>query len=453
MKWMLALSIAALVSAPEGGFGRPTEDGWRIAERVDVDQVPSWFPVGFSLLTHGKRQYAAYYDVGHRLTVATRTLGEAAWQKRQLDTKIGWDSHNYVTLAVDAAGDLHLAGNMHCVPLVYFRTQQAGDINSLQRLPMTGERENRCTYPQFLHDADGRLVFQYRDGSSGNGSQLFNVYDVASKTWSRLLQTPLFDGQGQRNAYLQGPVAGPDGLFHLVWVWRDTPDCATNHNLSYARSRDLVHWESAAGLPVKLPMTLDGEGLIVDPAPSGGGMINGGQKLVFDARKRPLIVYHKNDPAGNMQLWAARFEGDRWNRQVLTTWDKPVAFSGGGTMPFIGIGISAPQRLAADVWGVRYRHRDFGSGMAAFSEATLRPLPTVPTPPAERSTGYPAELSRPEIKIDQIGVHQTASVGAAANPAVRYVMVWETLPPNHDRPRSGPLPPASTLRVFKLIRP
>ncbi len=42
----------------------------------------------------------------------------------------------------------------------------------------------------------------------------------------------------------QGPVRGPDGLFHVVWVWRDTPDRATNHHLSYARSRDLQRWET-----------------------------------------------------------------------------------------------------------------------------------------------------------------------------------------------------------------
>jgi len=58
------------------------------------------------------------------------------------------------------------------------------------------------------------------------------------------------------NAYCSRPALGPDGRFHMTWVWRDTPDCATNHDLSYARSADLVHWETGGGEPLKLPLGL-----------------------------------------------------------------------------------------------------------------------------------------------------------------------------------------------------
>ena len=56
---------------------------------------------------------------------------------------------------------------MHCVPLIYFRSQKPADITTLKRLPMTGEEEQQCTYPRFLTDADGNLLFNYRSGSSG----------------------------------------------------------------------------------------------------------------------------------------------------------------------------------------------------------------------------------------------------------------------------------------------
>jgi hypothetical protein len=55
----------------------------------------------------------------------------------------------------------------------------------------------------------------------------------------RVLDTPLIDGQGERSAYIYGggmPIPGPDGRFHLLWVWRETPDHATNNSLSYART-------------------------------------------------------------------------------------------------------------------------------------------------------------------------------------------------------------------------
>jgi len=233
----LAMCLALVTIAPVNA----SESTWKITDRIEVDRVPSWFPVGFSLLTHGDRQYVAYYDAEHRMTVAARPLDSQQWRRHRLDSNVGWDSHNYVTMAVDSAGDLHLSGNMHCVPLIYFRTTKPGDITTFKRLPMTGKNEQRCTYPRFLNDAGGRLVFQYRDGGSGNGRRFFNVYDPQSRTWSRLLDTPLFEGEGLRNAYPLGPVIGPDNRFHVVWVWRDTPDCATNHDPSYARSRDLRH--------------------------------------------------------------------------------------------------------------------------------------------------------------------------------------------------------------------
>jgi hypothetical protein len=439
----LVLALCFCLPADAGG---PT---WEIAERIEVGRVPSSFPVGFSLLTHGERQYVAYYDVEHRMTLATRTLGEHKWQRQILDSKVGWDSHNYLTMAIDVNGHLHVSGNMHCVPLIYFRTGKPGDITTFKRLPMTGQDEGRCTYPKFLNDANGRLVFQYRDGGSGNGRRLYNVYDGETKTWSRLFKTPLFDGQGRRNAYPLGPVTGPDGLFHVIWVWRDTPDCATNNNLSYARSRDLIHWETATGRPVELPMTLETDGMIVDPAASGSGMINGGQKLVFDSRQRPMIAYHKSDDAGNMQIYLARFEDGKWNRRVLSTWDKPVEFAGRGAMPFIGIRVSAPQRIDRDVWSVSYRHRDLGSGALTFSEKTLRPVEaTVPKPRTE----LPAELHRPQISFKSIGVRQAHDLGNSGDPDVRYIMKWDILPANHDRKRSGPLPPPATLRVYQLVR-
>src|SRR6056297_1602058 len=112
---------------------------WQVTETLDIDQVPSWFPVGFSLLTHGGTQYVAYYDEDHQMIVAERRLGEKEWRKVELPSKVGWDSHNYITMAVGPAGDLHLSGNMHCVPLIYFRTQKPGDITTFKQLPMTGQ--------------------------------------------------------------------------------------------------------------------------------------------------------------------------------------------------------------------------------------------------------------------------------------------------------------------------
>jgi hypothetical protein len=40
------------------------------------------------------------------MTVAQRTVDSDTWTVQRLDSVIGWDSHNYVTMAVDEAGHL-----------------------------------------------------------------------------------------------------------------------------------------------------------------------------------------------------------------------------------------------------------------------------------------------------------------------------------------------------------
>ena len=421
---------------------------FRIVETLDVDTVPSWFPVGFCLLTHGGQQYVAYYNEQHQMTVARRELDDREWQKTVLPSKIGWDSHNYVTMAVDSAGHLHLSGNMHCVPLIYFRTEKPGDITTFKRHQMTGQEEQRCTYPRFLNGADGNLLFTYRSGGSGNGRRFYNVYDADAKGWVRFLDTPLFEGEGKRNAYPHGPVKGPDGLFHVVWVWRDTPDCATNHHLSYARSRDLKHWDTAAGETVDLPLMLEQSALCVDPISPGGGIINGCERLAFDSACRPVISYHKLDEDGHIQIYVTRFRDGQWHRHPITMWNKNIAFGGRGAMPFIGIRISGLTRLESDMFGITYRHRDYGSGRIILDEETLHPVERNVAVPSE----HPKELTRATTPFEGISVKLAHDVGNPDESDTKYVLRWETLGAHQDRPRKPPLPPASMLKLVRLQR-
>jgi len=157
------------------------------------------------------------------MTVAARRLGEKRWTLAKLDSTLGWDSHNYVTMAIDRTGCLHVCGNMHVAPLVYFRSEQPLDVSSLRRVPaMTGGSEKRVTYPGFFRTAEGTLLFLYRDGKSGDGRTLVNGYDETTRTWTRYLDAPLLDGTSRSmNAYPADIRRGPDGFFHLVWMWRE----------------------------------------------------------------------------------------------------------------------------------------------------------------------------------------------------------------------------------------
>ncbi len=179
----------------------------KVLDVLDVAKVWSGHPVGFCLLTHGDRQFVAFYDSERRMTVAARKTSDPKWEFVRLDERVGWDSHNSITMAIDDDDQIHLSGNMHCVPLVYFRTTEPLDITSFERVSsMVGGNEKRCTYPKFFRGARNELIFTYRDGGSGNGNQIYNVYDHRKRTWKRLLDVALTDGRGKMNAYLRGPT-------------------------------------------------------------------------------------------------------------------------------------------------------------------------------------------------------------------------------------------------------
>ena len=411
-------------------------------EKLDVEPVWSAHPTGFCLLTHAPHQFVAYYDAQRQMSVAQRTLGSTNWTITKLPTKIGWDSHNYVALALDREGFLHVSGNMHCVPLIYFRSAQPLDAATLQRAAMTGEREQHVTYPIFLHDKAGRLVFRYRDGRSGSGDDLYNVYDEKTRAWARLLGTPLMSGLGKMNAYASVPQLGPDGRFHVVWVWRNTPDCSSNHDLSYARSDDLQTWTDSAGRPLALPITLQ-TGEIVDPVPPRGGLINGNDVLGFDNAGRPVVTYHKYDAHGDLQIYAARREESGWKIVQVSDWTGyRWEFSGGGSM-IAEVHIGAVEKLGDGKLALGYRYGR-GAGTWVLDEATLRPIPGAKPPP--HADHMSPGLGKIESAFPGMKKHNIGDSGVPA-PGTRSVLTWETLDANRDRPRTGPLPEPVMLRV------
>ena len=416
----------------------------KVERALEIVPVWSGHPVRFALLTHGDSQYVAFYDADRQMTVASRRLGTDSWRLARLPSRVGWDSHNYIAMVVDDEGLIHVSGNMHCVPLIYFRTKRPGDVASFERIPaMVGRNERRCTYPRFLRGSKNELIFTYRDGSSGNGDQIWNVYDHSTHAWRRLLDRPLFSGEGKMNAYFVGPAQDAKGMFHVCWVWRDTPDCATNHHLCYARSKDLVNWQTSDGRPLRLPITL-GAAEVIDPVPPGGGMLNGNTKIGFDSKGRPVVGYHKFDADGKTQLFNARRESTGWKIHQTSDWDYRWEFHGGGTIRAeVGLG---PVCLAPDgTLTQTYRNAKHGSANWRLDEATLLPIGKAPRPDR-----LPSEVSR--VRSDRPGMKTRIAhdQGQSGRPEVRYVLRWETLPRNRDRAHPGDPPQPSILTVFKL---
>ena len=428
---------------------------WKLRERENISDVWNGVSVGFKFVPRSDAVYVAFYSYDRSMTIGRYAFDEGKWELKKLPTKIEWDSHNYVDMAFDSDGILHVSGNMHASPLVYFRASKPNDISTLERVAqMTGDRERHTTYPRFLNDKEGRTLFTYRDGSSGNGDQIWNVYDEKSRTWSRLLKTPLFDGEGQMNAYFVGPALGKDGYFHFAWVWRDSPDCATNHDLSYVRSPDLRRFENSKGEPVELPITLK-TGEIVAPIPAGGGLLNPLVRLSFDQNGRPVLTYTKYDDAGNLQIWNARSENGQWRCVPCTSWTLPWRFSGGGSIPteltFSGVSVASPTTLALSYELVKEKKR----GRIFLDSETLERVDAA-TPDAKRTVEPRPEYSPEDAAaLNQIESDDPRLLKKSTTIAVngeRWIFRWEGPDANRDRPLPDGAPEATQLRVFKFTR-
>jgi hypothetical protein len=409
---------------------------------VTVDSTWAGHPVGQAILTSGNDQYVAYYNAQRQMTVAKRVLPSATWTRKTLDSTLGWDSHNYVTIALDSAGQLHVSGNMHAVPLVYYRTARAGDVTSLTRVTTMVDTalERSVTYPRFLRDPDGALLYNFRSGSSGNGSMYYYRYDPAAQRWSPFLSTAFTDGEGLRNGYDTGFTRGPDGYYHLGIMWRDTPDAGSSSMPSYLRSTDLLRWQDSAGNPIALPATY-ATAERVDPVPIYGGAVNGNLRVGFDASGKVLMTYTKYDENLTNQIYVARPDGTgNWTRTKLTGFTGRWQIGGGGTLSFaLSVGAASPLpdgRLRVDY------SCNGAARVLVVDPATMTAVADVPRP------GLPAQITAVRSTFPGMKVNTVSSAGADGT----YVLRWESLGSNQDQPRDPEdTPPPQPLQIY-LVR-
>ena len=446
-----------------------------IQEQIDVAPVWSVHRAGPpELLTRDGRQYVAYFDHDRFLTLAQRELDSNQWQYHRFPVQMGWQTggHAKLSLALDRQGYIHITCYRRRLlqepPTpprpIYYRSAAPHSIDEFEQLYMISEDE-RTDYPTFI-TVDGTIYFSFRDGGSGRGDQHFYRYDDDQRLWERVLDTPLLDGRGERSAYVHGgglPIPGPDGRWHLLWVWRDTPDHATNHSLSYARTvgSDLTRWESAGGVPVTPPFTIDNTELLVDGTPPGGGLSNPLNRIGWDSRQRVVISYHRFDENGASQIYNARFEGDKWMVVPATRWDFVwgESYSGtgalniAGTVRLSGITPDGNGELTQMVW-----NRDVEEAIVVLNEESLEPIRLESPQP----TKWRKKLTSPEsdFQIEPIpdlrrtgGPMQVELISDSDGSnldGVSWFLRWEHGGANRDRPVPEPWPDPTMLRVYKI---
>ncbi len=300
-----------------------------------------------SLVSHGDSQYAAYYDADGFVVLAKRKLGSDKWQINKTRYKgNAADAHNSISIMVDGDGYLHMSWDHHGHPLRYCRSTDPGSLELTDKMPMTGMKEESVTYPEFYRLPDGDLLFLYRDGSSGNGNLMMNHYSVKTKKWTQR-QDGFINGEGKRNAYWQ-MCSDTKGTIHISWVWRESGDVATNHDMGYAKSEDGGKtWLKSNGENYRLPITAANAEYAAH-IPQGHELINT-TSMCADGKGRPYIVtYFRPEGTEVPQYHLIHHDGSKWHTSQISNRNTPFSLSGGGTKR---IPISRP-RIVADSSGV-----------------------------------------------------------------------------------------------------
>jgi len=283
-----------------------------------------------SVVTHEDTQYAAFYDPDGNVILAKRKLDSNNWQikKTQYKGKVT-DAHNAISIMVDGDGYLHMSWDHHGHPLRYCRSIAAGSLELTDKMPMTGKKEARVTYPEFYKLANGDLLFLYRDGSSGNGNLMMNHYDLKTQKWTQR-QDAFIDGEGKRNAYWQ-MCTDTKGTIHISWVWRETGGVQTNHDMAYAKSTDGGRtWQKSNGQAYRLPITA-GNAEYAVRIPQNSELINT-TSMCADTKGRPYIATYWRPAAAKVpQYHLIYHDGSQWHTSQISARKTPFTLSGGGT--------------------------------------------------------------------------------------------------------------------------
>jgi hypothetical protein len=240
-------------------------------------------------------------------------------------------------MIADGLGYLHLAWGHHNTPLNYHRVP-TGATRLRDPTTMVGNDEERVTYPEFYRMPNGDVIFLYRNGESGRGNLVMNRYDIKSRKWRRV-QDNLIDGENERNAYWQAFVSA-DSTIHLSWVWRESPDVATNHDMCYARSRDGGKtWEKSDGEKYALPIRA-GNAEYAMKIPQQSELINQTSMSATSDGHPVIASYWRKENTKVPQFFIIWHDGKKWKHEQVSKRTQPFTLKGGGTKK---IPVSRPQ--------------------------------------------------------------------------------------------------------------
>ena len=283
-----------------------------------------------SVVSFNRHQYAAFYDSSGYVVLAKRKLNSPDWELSRTNfTGNVNDAHNSISIMIDGDGYLHMAWDEHNTKLHYCQSIQPESLGLTDEQQMLGEYEQSVSYPEFHKLKNGNLIFVYRNGESGNGNMVMNYYNTKEKKWSNL-HNNLIDGEGKRNAYWQLAIDF-NGTVHLSWVWRETWDVETNHDICYAKSVDGgKNWLKSNGEKYNLPITMKSAEYAAK-IPQRSGLINQ-TSICADLYGHPYITNYWIPKGTEIPQYHIIYnDGKNWETKQISKLNTAFSLSGGGT--------------------------------------------------------------------------------------------------------------------------
>jgi hypothetical protein len=205
-----------------------------------------------------------------------------------------------------------------------------------------------------------------------------------------------------------------------------------------------VHWETAGGAPMELPIHLGTPGVVVDDAGIRGGEINGSQSVGWDLNGKLVITYIKYDANGITQLYFARWQGGAWKSVQASHWDYRWDFHGGGSIPMEIM--PGPLKAADGKLSIEIHHVKYGDAVWQVDPATMQ-LTGQPVPVINASRDELAEQYMPAAG-SPFQANFAHDLGTSEATGATYRLMWTTLGANRDQPRAEGAPPPTMLRLL-----
>ena len=303
------------------------------------------------IVTVNSFQYTAYYADSSNMVIVRRNLKTNKVECYTIEGRYKiFDSHNAISLGVDALGYVHISYDHHRSKLNYRISKIPFEISDWSEpIQMTGEKEELLSYPSFLmNPKDSTLHFMYRHGSSNSGQACLKHYDHMSKTWKDAPKA-IITGYNQRpwssNPYWNHPVFDNSGKLHISYVWRSYSvknreiSAINKIGVDYTYSSNISkNFFTTLVFSQNLPITMVNSERVY-AVPTGSNLINQ-TSMAVDTNGFPHIVYYANDENKIPQYQHLWFDGKEWQNTIVSQRKESFVLGGDGTLK---IPISRPE--------------------------------------------------------------------------------------------------------------